>query len=110
MRLALALTLILLATAAPAAPEDVAEAALRATVRVHNGASSGTGWFVAVPGPDGEARHVLVTANHVFDAMTTADCTVVYRAQAKGGTFVRKEEKVRFRDGDKPLWTRHPEL
>jgi hypothetical protein len=116
MRLAVAFALGLILVAAGAArlpgsaPEDVAEAALRATVRVHNGASSGTGWFVAVPGPDGEPRHILVTANHVFDAMNTADCTVVYRAPAKGGTFVRKEEKVRFRDGEKPLWTRHPEL
>ncbi len=114
MRLALAfalgLSLVAASTPAPAAPEDVAEAALRATVRVHNGATSGTGWFVAVPGPDGEPVHVLVTANHVFDAMKTPDCSLVYRAPAKGGTFVRKEEKVRFRDGDKPLWTRHPEL
>lgn len=112
MRLTLALGLFLAAAAAPslAAPEDVAEAALRATVRVHNGASSGTGWFVAVPGPDGEPVHVLVTAHHVFDAMKTPDCNLALRAPAKGGTFVRKETKVQIRDGDKQLWTKHPEL
>jgi hypothetical protein len=98
------------ATLAPAAPEDVAEAALRATVRVHNGVSSGTGWFVAVPGPDDEVRHVLVSANHVFDAMKTPECSIVYRAPAKGDGFVRREEKVKIRDGDKALWVRHPEL
>jgi hypothetical protein len=110
MRLALALTLILLATAAPAAPEDVAEAALRATVRVHNGTTSGTGWFVAVPDADGEPVHVLVSAHHVFDAMKTPDCTIAYRAPGPGGTFVRKDAKVQIRDGDKQLWTKHPEL
>ena len=88
----------------------MAEAALRATVRVHNGASSGTGWFVAVPGPDGEPVHVLVTAHHVFDAMKTPDCTLAYRAPAAGGSFVRKDAKVPIRSGDKQLWTRHPEL
>lgn len=114
MRVALAFALGLfvvgLSAPAPAAPEDVAEAALRATVRVHNGATSGTGWFVAVPGPDGEPVHVLVTAHHVFDGMKTPDCTVAFRAPGPGGTFVRKDTKVQIRDGDKPLWTRHPEL
>lgn len=111
MRRAAALLLLAAAVAAaPADPGAVAEAALRATVRVTNATSSGTGWFVAVPGPDGEPRHVLVTANHVFDAMKTPDFTIVYRAPAKGGTFVRKEAKARHRDGDKALWTRHPEL
>ncbi len=107
---ALGLLLVTAAVPAPAAPEDVAEAALRATVRVTNGASSGTGWFVAVPDPDGDTRHVLVTAHHVFDAMKTPDCTLVYRAPGKGGTFARKEVKVPIRSSDKALWTRHPEL
>ncbi|QDU22987.1 trypsin-like serine peptidase [Urbifossiella limnaea] len=112
MRLTLALGLFLVAAAAPslAAPEDVAEAALRATVRITNGASSGTGWFVAVPGPDGEPVHVLVTAHHVFDAMKTPEVSLVYRAPGQGGTFSRKEGKVRTRDGDKLLWAKHPEL
>ncbi len=102
--------LVVAVASASAAPEDVAEAAARATVRIFNGVGSGTGWFVAVPGPDGEARHVLVTANHVFDAMKTPDFTIAYRAPAKDGTFARKEAKARHRDGDKALWVRHPEL
>lgn len=95
--------------ARPADPEDAAEAAVRATARVHNGATSGTGWFVAVPGPDGP-RHVLVTANHVFEAMKTPECSIVYRAPAKKGEFVRREVKLPIRDGDKARWVRHPEL
>lgn len=112
MRRVVALGLLVAATAsAPAAPEDVAEAAIRATVRISNPNSSGTGWFVAVPGPDGgEPRHVLVTAHHVFDAMKTPDFTIAYRAPGKDGAFVRKEVKAAHRDGDKARWVRHPDL
>jgi hypothetical protein len=112
MRRATALCLFLLTAASaarPAEPEDTAEAALRATVRVHNTASSGTGWFVAVPGADGP-RHVLVTANHVFESMKTPECKIVYRAAGKTGVLARREETLAIRDGDKPRWVRHPEL
>lgn len=102
--------------ARPADPEDAAEAALRATARLTNNATSGTGWFVALPADDGPRaaldgpRTVLVTANHVFDAMKTPECSIVYRAPGKKGEYVRREVKLPIRDGDKPRWVRHPEL
>ncbi|HEX4612235.1 MAG TPA: serine protease [Urbifossiella sp.] len=106
----LALILVAGAAARPADPADAAEAALRATVRLTNGVVSGTGWLVAVPGPDDTVQHVLVTANHVFDGMKSAECRIVYRAPGKGGVFERREERVQIRDGDKTRWVRHPEL
>ena len=107
---AVGLVLVAAAAARPATPEDAAEAALRGTVRLTNGSVSGTGWVVAVPGPDDAVQHVLVTANHVFDGMKTPDCRIVYRVPGKGGVFDRREEKVAIRDGDKARWVRHPEL
>jgi hypothetical protein len=109
---ALGLLLVAATAARPADPLDAAETAMRATVRITNGTVSGTGWLVAVPDPDApdSPRHVLVTAHHVFDQMKSPECRIVYRSALKTGGYVRREERLQLRDGEKARWTRHPEL
>ena len=104
--------LSILASGFAAAEDSPAEDALRATFRINKGASSGTGFIVAVGDRTAPAtrRHVLVTAAHAFENMKAADCTIVLRAQGKGGALVRKEITVPIREGQKPLWVRHPEM
>lgn len=92
---------------APAA--DVAEAALRATVRVTAEGKSGTGFFVTLPTSDGmKPATVLVTAAHVFDELSSPKCKLVFRTPDAEAGFVRLEKEVTVKDGDKKLWVRHP--
>ncbi len=106
-RVALGLFVI---TAVPHAhAADVAEAALRATVRVTAEGKSGTGFFVTLPVvADEPPQTVLVTAAHVFDEMTGPQCRLVYRAADAEAGFVRKETEAPVKDGDRKLWVRHP--
>lgn len=88
---------------------DVAEAALRATVRVTADGKSGTGFFVTLPATDEKKpQTVLVTAGHVFDEIAGDKCKLVFRAADSEGGFVRKETETAVKEGDKKLWVRHP--
>lgn len=88
---------------------DVAEAALRAAIRVTADGRSGTGFFVTLPARDDQpAQTVLVTAAHVFDEIPGSKCKLVYRVPDAEAGFVRREEEVPVKDGDKKLWMRHP--
>jgi hypothetical protein len=92
------------------ADEFPLENALRATFRITNGASSGTAFIVAVPAPEeGQPpRHVLVTAAHVFESYTGAECTLVMRKKTEEGLYVKHDVMLPLRREDKPLWVRHP--
>jgi hypothetical protein len=105
-------TLSVLASASVAAEGFPTEDALRATIRIYEGASSGTGFIVAVGDRAAPAtrRHVLVTAGHALANIKAAGCTLVLRAPATQGTSVRKEMRVPIRKGNSPLWVRHPEM
>lgn len=87
------------------AEDSAAEWAMRATFRIFEGTRSGTGFIVSV----GD-RLVLVTAAHVLAEMKGPECTLVLRAQAEGGAFARREVTLRIREGEKPLWVRHPDV
>lgn len=84
------------------------EDALRATVRITKGQVSGTGFFVSA-GSAGARRTYLVTAAHVFNDMPGPSCTLVLRTKTDKG-YLRKEIELPIRNGDKPVWGRHPEL
>lgn len=82
-------------------------AALRATVRMTNGKASGTAWVVRTETPP---RTVLVTAGHVFDEMKDLPCRLIWRAAGPDETSVRREVETPIRDGERPMWVRHPDL
>jgi len=88
---------------------DAVEDALRATVRLTGGASSGTGWFISVESADGKKVTLLVTAAHVFDSFPGDSGVAVLRAKVKDD-YARKETAFPLRKAGKPLWTKHPEV
>ena len=71
----------------------------------------GTGFLISDPTPDGRARVVLVTANHVFAKMPGGVATVGFRIENADGSWRYDPEPLAIRDADgKPLWTHHPSM
>jgi S1-C subfamily serine protease len=86
---------------------------IQATVQVEqplgNGMRTvGTGFLISDPTPDGKPRTVLVTANHVFRDMPGPLATVGFRFENPDGTWRYAPTPLKIRDGDKELWTHHP--
>ncbi|HEY1750547.1 MAG TPA: serine protease [Caulobacteraceae bacterium] len=69
----------------------------------------GTGFLIADPTPDGKPRVVLVTANHVFRKMPGPIATIGFRIENPDGSWRYAPAPLRIRDGDKELWTHHPD-
>jgi S1-C subfamily serine protease len=69
----------------------------------------GTGFLISDPTPDGKPRVVLVTANHVFRKMPGATATVGFRTENADGSWRYTPATLKIRDGDKELWTHHPD-
>jgi S1-C subfamily serine protease len=69
----------------------------------------GTGFLISDPTPDGRPRTVLVTANHVFRKMPGAFATVGFRTENADGSWRYTPATLKIRDGDKELWTHHPD-
>lgn len=88
---------------------DVHKDALRATLRISDGAASGTGFLVTV-GEQAGGKCLLVTAAHVFRDMKGEDCSLVFRSADGEGGFVRKEVALGIRKDGKPLWKKHAEM
>ncbi|MFI4973524.1 MAG: trypsin-like serine peptidase [Caulobacterales bacterium] len=93
---------------------DLSMDLIRATVQVEQPLGDGTrtvgtGFLILDPTPDGKPRVVLVTANHVFKKMPGPIATVGFRIENADGTWRYDPEPLRIRDGDKELWTRHPD-
>jgi S1-C subfamily serine protease len=68
----------------------------------------GTGFLIEDPTPDGRPRTILVTAAHVFEKMPSASARIGYRIQDKDGVWRYDPHTLKIRDGDHPLWTKHP--
>jgi V8-like Glu-specific endopeptidase len=69
----------------------------------------GTGFLIQDPGPDGRARTVLVTANHVLQKMPGAEARIGYRIENADGSWTYSPQKLRIRDANgNALWTHHP--
>lgn len=68
----------------------------------------GTGFLVSDPTPDGKPRTILVTAAHVFEKMPSMSARIGYRIQGSEGVWRYDPEALKIRDGDHPLWTKHP--
>ena len=69
----------------------------------------GTGFLIAAPGPDGEPRTVLITAQHVFQKMPGANARIGYRIANADGSWSYSPQPLKIRDGEgHELWTHHP--
>jgi hypothetical protein len=68
----------------------------------------GTGFLVSDPTPDGKPRTILITAAHVFEKMPSMSARIGYRIQGSEGVWRYDPESLTIRDGDHPLWTKHP--
>jgi hypothetical protein len=96
------------------------EEALTAVCRITNGRSSGTGFLVArpaagtsqqqAPDPNAARSCLLITAAHVMEESSDPNYELVLRSAMPDGTWKRTPCSVPVRDGEKPLWKKHPEL
>jgi S1-C subfamily serine protease len=69
----------------------------------------GTGFLISDTAPDGKARTILVTANHVFDKMPKADARIGYRIANPDGSWSYSPQTLKIRDAQgHALWTHHP--
>ena len=68
----------------------------------------GTGFLISDPTPDGKPRTILVTAAHVFENMPSMSARIGYRVQGSEGVWRYDPEALKIRDGDHPLWVKHP--
>jgi hypothetical protein len=68
----------------------------------------GTGFLIEDPTPDGRPRTILVTAAHVFDKMPGVSAKIGYRIQSADGVWRYDPHTLKIRDGDHPLWVKHP--
>jgi len=86
------------------------ETVLKATVKITNKSSSGTGFLVSGPrGQKGEfPQTILVTAAHVWEQMSGDECRLVlHLPEAESHLWQRTEQKLKIRSEGKPLWVRH---
>jgi len=88
------------------------EHAVAATFRITNGRTSATAFLVGLEPADGQeaSSKVLATAAHCLEQMPEAAITLVLRVRNDEATYARKETTIALREGDKPLWLRHPDL
>lgn len=84
---------------------------VRATYRVENSKSTGSGFVVRLDAPDSSAvgKHLLITAAHAFEKMDGEQATVVLRQQNDAGVWSAVPRPIRIRDGKTPQWRQHPE-
>ena len=92
---------------------DLSVDLIKATVQIEQPLGDGTrtvgtGFLISDPTPDGKPRTILVTAAHVFDKMPSVSAKVGYRIEGGDGVWRFDPETLKIRDGDHPLWVKHP--
>lgn len=94
----------------PLRADEPLEDLLSATFRIADKERSGTCFLVQASGVDEKPpRIVLVTAAHVLE-QADGEGEWIARTEAPEGQVGRQVVKLKLREGDKPLWKRHPEL
>ena len=93
---------------------DLAVELIQATVQLEQPLGDGTrtvgtGFLISAVGPDGQPRTILVTANHVLQKMPGATARIGYRVSNPDGSWSYSPQQLKIRDGDKELWTHHPD-
>jgi hypothetical protein len=91
-------------------PQQLIQATVQLEQPLGNGTRTvGTGFLISAPSPDGQARTMLITANHVFDKMPGQTAHVGYRVANKDGSWTYAPQNLRIRDAaGHQLWTHHP--
>ncbi|HEY0437914.1 MAG TPA: serine protease [Phenylobacterium sp.] len=91
-------------------PAQLIQATVQLEQPLGNGTRTvGTGFLISAPGPNGQPRTVLVTANHVFEKMPGPMAHIGYRFANKDGSWTYAPQTLRIRDaGGHELWTHHP--
>lgn len=94
-------------------PLDLSVDLIKATVQLEQplgdgSRTVGTGFLISDPTPDGKPRVILVTAAHVFEKMPSVSAKIGYRIEGDGGVWRFDPETLKIRDGDHPLWVKHP--
>ena len=93
---------------------DLSAELIQATVQLEqplgNGTRTvGTGFLISAPGPDGQPRTVLVTANHVLDKMPGQIARIGFRISNADGSWSYAPQQLQIRDAQgHELWTHHP--
>jgi hypothetical protein len=93
---------------------DLSMELIQATVQLEqplgNGTRTvGTGFLISAPGPDGQPRTVLITANHVLDKMPGQTARIGFRISNADGSWSYSPQPLRIRDAaGHELWTHHP--
>ena len=79
------------------------------TFKLTNPGSTATGFILTRPLPSDRTKtqFLLITAEHVLSAMKGDEATIIYR-KPDGDGFVKREARIKVRQGGKNLWTRHP--
>lgn len=60
------------------------------------------------PAPDGKPRTILITAAHVLEKMPSVTARIGYRVQSADRVWRYDPEALQIRNGDHPLWVKHP--
>lgn len=94
-------------------PLDLSVDLIKATVQLEQplgdgSRTVGTGFLISDPTPDGKPRTILITAAHVFEKMPSMSAKIGYRIQGAEGVWRYDPETLKIRDGDHPLWVKHP--
>lgn len=99
-------------TVCQAGGSDPLEDLLSATFKIFQNDHAGSCFLLTDHRADpANQRHViLATAAHVLEQMIEAEAEVVLRTGNLQQGFHRKQVGIKIRDGEKPLWKRHPEM
>ncbi len=109
MRAPLTLTLLLLLVfAAPSVRADEkAEQLVRATYKLFHPDSTATCLVIEKKGKDNKIKRYIATAHHVLGNTKGETCLFVSREKKPSGEWFRKDVKIKIRDGEEKLWTKH---
>jgi hypothetical protein len=94
-------------------PVDLSVDLIKATVQLEQplgdgSRTVGTGFLIADTAPDGQPRTILITAAHVFEKMPSMTARIGYRVQGSDRVWRYDPESLKIREGDHPLWVKHP--
>lgn len=94
-------------------PVDLSVDLIKATVQLEQPLADGsrtvgTGFLIADTAPDGKPRTILITAAHVLEQMPSVTARIGYRVQSAERVWRYDPEALQIRDGDHPLWVKHP--
>ena len=95
-----------------ASASEPIEDLLAATFRIADRDHSGTCFLVApkTVDPANPHRVVVATAAHVMEQMAGKECELFLRTESEDHRYSRKAVSITIRNGDQPLWTRHPDV